>query len=135
MAKDKDYIKMIHSSDWLKLRRDKLKANPLCQECLKNGRKTAATEVHHITPVEDARSYRQKELLMFSFVNLLSVCRTCHCNIHTELGSRSKKEMAAKRRKQEMDDFMKKFSQNESEEEFQKQKRGAVIFQEGWPSI
>lgn len=110
MAKDADYIRMIHSKGWLRLRKQKLTEQPWCEHCLKySGRRTAATEVHHITPVEDARTMREKELLMYSMANLMSVCRTCHCQIHTELGSRSKKEMAAKRRIADMDAFKARF--------------------------
>ena len=37
MAKDKEYIKLIHTSRWLRLRRDVLSAHPLCQACEAEG--------------------------------------------------------------------------------------------------
>ena len=55
MAKDKDYKRMIHTSRWLKLRRDKLSDYPLCERCEQMGKVTAATEVHHVHPVEMGR--------------------------------------------------------------------------------
>ena len=65
MAKDKDYRRLIHSNRWIKLRRAKLTACPLCEDCKETGRITPATEVHHIKPVEDALNLVDKESLMF----------------------------------------------------------------------
>ena len=110
MAKDAEYNKMIQSVQWRKLRHDKLMANPWCERCLAyDGRHTAATQVHHIKPVENAVTYSEKTLLMFSFANLMSVCPDCHDIIHMELGSKNKKQMAEKKRKDELDAFKKKF--------------------------
>ena len=61
MAKDKDYRRLIHSNRWIKLRRAKLTACPLCEDCKETGRITPATEVHHIKPVEDALNLADKE--------------------------------------------------------------------------
>ena len=84
MAKDKDYIKLIHTQRWLRLRRDKLTAQPLCEECRKAGLVTAATEVHHRVPVEYGLSYWQKERLMFDAGNLVALCHDCHVKAHME---------------------------------------------------
>lgn len=54
MAKDKDYIRMIHTARWLRLRRDKLTVQPLCERCEEEGRLAPATEVHHVLPVASA---------------------------------------------------------------------------------
>lgn len=45
MAKDKDYIKLIHTPRWLNLRRAILSAHPLCERCEAQGYITPATEV------------------------------------------------------------------------------------------
>lgn len=86
MAKDIDYRRMIHTSRWIKLRKNKLRKQPLCEECLKDGYIVVAHEVHHITPVEEALTLRQKESLMFNPSNLMSLCHNCHVKIHTALG-------------------------------------------------
>ena len=52
----------------LALQRD----NYLCQSCLRQGRTTVATEVHHIIPLEQRRD------LALSIDNLMSLCHECH---------------------------------------------------------
>lgn len=69
MAKDKDYIRLIHTAKWLRLRRDKLNDTPLCERCEELGRVAAATEVHHVIPVEDGLTKQEKERLMFDYFN------------------------------------------------------------------
>ena len=86
MAKDKDYQQLIHTERWLKLRRDKLTAQPLCERCQLDGIVTPATEVHHVTPVEDGLTYAAKRRLMYDPHNLRSLCHACHVKTHTELG-------------------------------------------------
>lgn len=99
MAKDKDYIKLIHTQRWLRLRRDTLTAHPLCVMCEREDITTPATEVHHHTPVEYGVSYADKYRLMYDPTNLRALCHSCHVKVHTEMG-RSGKE-AAKRRNAE----------------------------------
>ena len=82
MAKDKDYRRLIHSNRWIKLRRAKLTACPLCEDCKETGRITPATEVHHIKPVEDALNLADKESLMFDIHNLRALCHDCHVAAH-----------------------------------------------------
>ena len=65
MAKDKDYIKLIHTPRWLRLRRDTLTAHPLCERCQAEGYITPAIEVHHRKPVEDGINYTEKYRLMY----------------------------------------------------------------------
>lgn len=86
MAKDKDYVQLIHTDRWLRLRRDKLTASPLCERCQQDGIITPATEVHHVTPVEDGLTYAAKVQLMFDPHNLRALCHACHVQTHTELG-------------------------------------------------
>lgn len=86
MAKDKDYKRMIHTVEWLRLRKAKLSANPLCERCKAEGRITPATEVHHVVPVEDGLSANDKRRLMFDYHNLRSLCHACHVLTHTEMG-------------------------------------------------
>ena len=93
MSKDINYKRMINSGRWLRLRKQKLSSNPLCQDCQLEGRLTAATEVHHVKPCETAKSVREMEGLMFDYNNLRSLCHDCHVITHKRLASHSKQSM------------------------------------------
>lgn len=99
MAKDKDYQRLIHTDRWLKLRRDKLTTTPLCERCQQQGIVTPATEVHHVTPVEDGLSLAEKRRLMYDPHNLRALCHDCHVQTHVELGRCGR--VATKRRNAE----------------------------------
>ena len=104
MAKDKEYNKLIHKNRWLKLRKAKLTANPICERC----KEKPAKEVHHIKPVEDGMTQREKHNLMYDFSNLQSLCHDCHVLTHTEMG-RSGKAHAKRRAKDQLQGFCEKF--------------------------
>lgn len=108
MAKDKDYINLIHTTKWLKLRKAKLTHSPMCERCWEEGRIRAAEEVHHIIPVESGLSYREKETLMFDPHNLRALCYDCHTKTHTEMG-RSGKAHAKHKANEQLNRFVKKF--------------------------
>ena len=65
---------------WKRIRDRKIKANPLCEECLKNGVLKPAEEVHHIVPLADGGTSERS--------NLISLCRSCHMKAHVALGTR-----------------------------------------------
>lgn len=108
MAKDKDYIRMIHTTRWLYLRRDILTKHPLCQQCEDEGRITPAIEVHHIRPVEYGVSRADKQRLMFNPTNLRALCHDCHVKVHTDMG-RSGKQATMRRNEQQVAGVIKKF--------------------------
>lgn len=108
MAKDKDYIKLIHTQRWLRLRRATLTANPVCQQCKADGYITPATEVHHVTPVEYGVSAADKQRLMYDPHNLRALCHNCHVKVHIELG-RSGKEATKRRNAEQVAATIKKF--------------------------
>lgn len=101
MAKDKDYQRLIHTTEWLRLRRDTLTKHPLCQRCKAEGRITAATEVHHVRPVEEAITKSEKLQRMYDPTNLRALCHNCHVRTHTELG-RCGKEATKKRNAEQL---------------------------------
>lgn len=108
MSIDKDYNRMIHTMRWLKLRRKKLSAQPLCEDCEERGLITPATEVHHVIPVETGVTAREKEQLMFDYSNLRALCHDCHVQVHVRMG-RGGKEAAARRRREQVGRINKKF--------------------------
>jgi len=65
-----------YDSRWRRLSEDHRTRNPLCEDCEKEGRTTAASEVHHIKPLLEAPSLR------LNVNNLVSLCRECHRKRH-----------------------------------------------------
>ncbi|MCM1517522.1 MAG: HNH endonuclease [Pseudoflavonifractor sp.] len=112
MAKDRDYIRMIHTARWLRLRRDILTSHPLCQQCGDEGRIAPATEVHHIRPVEYGINRAEKHRLMFDPANLRTLCHGCHVRIHTDMG-RSGKQATKRRNEQQVKSMINKFFSEE----------------------
>lgn len=108
MSRNKEYIKLISSKEWRSLRIEKLRNNPLCELCKKTGKVIPATEVHHITPAESAIGGQQMRLLMFQYSNLMSLCHTCHAEIHRKMFSHSKEAVKANQ-KRVTDAFVDKF--------------------------
>lgn len=108
MAKDKDYKRLIHTTRWLRLRREVLTAHPACERCEADGFVTAATEVHHRRPVECGFNLAEKSRLMYDPDNLMAVCHACHVAIHTEMG-RSGKEATRRRNAEQVKDVIVKF--------------------------
>ncbi len=108
MAKDKDYQQLIHTGRWLRLRREVLTAHPICQRCEGEGRITAATEVHHVRPVEEAITYSDKRQRMYDPHNVQALCHDCHVKTHTELG-RSGRDATRKRNEKQVAATIKKF--------------------------
>lgn len=71
-----------YGSAWRKIRGQYIKAHPLCEECLKDGRAVPATEVHHRLPLADGGDN--------SPANLEALCKHCHSKIHAKRGDRWK---------------------------------------------
>jgi 5-methylcytosine-specific restriction protein A len=86
----KEYNKLINCQRWVKLRREKIRRNPLCEECQKAGIYRDAEEVHHIVPVESFTSIEKMKQLAYDINNLQSLCHDCHIKAHERLKSRSK---------------------------------------------
>lgn len=108
MAKDRDYQKLINTTKWLRLRRDILTKQSICQRCQAEGRLTAATEVHHVRPVEEAVTLAEKRQRMYDPTNLRALCHDCHVRTHTEAG-RSGREATKKRNAEHVAQVIDKF--------------------------
>ena len=97
VAKDKQNI--YNSREWKELRIMKLRANPLCEQCIKDGEAVgipggyirSATCVHHIVPIETANTKEEMKRLAFDQHNLMALCQSCHARIHKEMGSNTAK--------------------------------------------
>ena len=94
-AKDKAAI--YNSREWRELRTLKLRTTPLCERCRELGIKAgvpggyirAASCVHHIIPIESARTPDEMRRLALhcGLDGLMSLCRQCHAEIHRQIGS------------------------------------------------
>ena len=113
VAKDKQEI--YNSREWKELRIAKLRStNGLCEECMKQGIVTSARCVHHIVPIETARTKDEMKRLAIDcgLQGLMSLCFACHARIHKELGSNTAKivrQRAEARQDRWADNLMSKF--------------------------
>ena len=118
VAKDKSEI--YNSREWKELTILKKRANPLCEQCIKDGEAIGIPGgyvksvecVHHIIPIETARTKEEMRRLAFDWNNLMSLCKPCHARIHKELGSNTAKivrQRAEARQDRWADNLMSKF--------------------------
>ena len=118
MSRDKNYQHLLNSKRWQKLRRWKLEQNPLCELCLHEGKVVSAVDVHHITPVETARSLDEMERLCFEPTNLQALCISCHVKVHKEARSHKRSQHEQRERdrlerwKQELEARVAKLNQS-----------------------
>ena len=65
---------------WKRIRDRYIAAHPLCEQCIKEGRITVATEVHHKLPLSRGGTHDVR--------NLMALCTPCHSRITAESGDR-----------------------------------------------
>ena len=63
-----------YGSAWKKIRARYVATHPLCEVCSHEGRLTPVEIVHHIKELSDGGTN--------DFINLMSVCKSCHSRIH-----------------------------------------------------
>ena len=93
MSRNKDYQRLLNSKRWKELRAWKLNTQPLCELCEAEGYVRSAIDVHHIVPVESARSPLEMEALCYNPNNLQSLCISCHVKVHKEMGKNKKQNV------------------------------------------
>lgn len=59
-------------------RAEKLRLNPICEECEKVGVINPVDEVHHVTPIMTGRNKIARQRLAEDINNLKSLCYQCH---------------------------------------------------------
>ena len=69
--RDKTAQSFYDSPQWRRLRKMKLNAQPLCEECHRNGRFTPARHVDHIKEISHGGA-------PLDMANLQSLCHSCH---------------------------------------------------------
>lgn len=70
-----------YSSDWDKVRKIKVRYNPLCERCEKDGKVTPTKLVHHIQSISKGGN-------LLDMSNLMSLCVKCHDDIHMQQGDK-----------------------------------------------
>ena len=113
----KDKAEIYNSREWKELRAAKLRSTKgLCEECMKQGIVTSARCVHHIVPIETARTKDEMKRLAFDVNNLRALCFACHARIHKDMGSNTAKivrQRAEARQDRWADNLMSKFVKQE----------------------
>ena len=74
--------KAYNNTNWKKVRDAYMKQNPLCEECLKQGKVTPATSVHHLKS-----PFSKGEInytLLLEYENLMAICHECHGKLHAQ---------------------------------------------------
>lgn len=77
---DKEYQAIYKNPRWKMVRKQALvKANGLCEACIKQGKISYVDDVHHKIPIKVnmAKAY--------DINNLICLCRSCHMEAHKEL--------------------------------------------------
>ena len=82
--------RIYNSREWRELRAAKLRSTRgLCERCLAQGYYVPATLVHHVVPIETARTKDELRRLALDcgLGGLMALCTACHGAVHRELGS------------------------------------------------
>lgn len=80
-----------NSKQWKALRNAYFMANPLCEECLKNGKITAGAHVHHIDSFTNYEDENTRIAVALDWNNLMTLCVDCHEKMHGNV-KKGKKE-------------------------------------------
>lgn len=81
----KDALRIYNNIRWRKIREEKIRLNPLCENCEEMGRTNPAEEIHHKIPFMQGRNQAQRERLAFDLDNLEALCIKCHKLRHAHL--------------------------------------------------
>ena len=112
MSKDKYYAKLLNAKRWKDLRKKVLEMQPLCVDCKSKGIITAASQVHHCLPIEDAVLRRNMEHRAYDVANLVALCSACHAARHAAMKSHSKVSVQANA-KRKSESFFNRYLQEE----------------------
>ena len=98
MSRDKRYQRLLNDKRWWGDGGVKVqvwrRANGLCEECAKQGIVTPGVDVHHIRPVEQAKTVQEMERLAYNPANCQLLCIPCHIKVHQEMRTHTKEKVA-----------------------------------------
>lgn len=99
MSRDKEYQRLLNSAKWRELRAWKLQQNPLCELCQAEGFIRSAVDIHHIVPVESAKTRDEMARMCFDPGNLQALCIPCHIRVHKDARSHTKAKVQENKRR------------------------------------
>lgn len=85
------------------------RASGLCEMCKAEGFITPGVDVHHIRPVEQAKTVQEMERLAYDPNNCQLLCIACHIKVHQDMRTHTKEKVKenkerARQRFMEMND-------------------------------
>lgn len=87
-VRNKERQALYQSKRWKDLREYMVQKYPLCQDCLKEGRITPTSEIHHIkSPFVIGLTEEEKARRAYDENNLVALCRDCHIKRHHPNGT------------------------------------------------
>ena len=110
MSRDKRYQRLLNDKRWKLLRAEVFRrANGLCELCKAEGFITPGVDVHHIKPVEQAKTVQEMEQLAYNPDNCQLLCVEHHIKVHQSMRTHCKEKVKenkerARRRFMEMND-------------------------------
>lgn len=94
MSRDPRYQRLLNSKRWKLLRAEVFRrANGLCELCKAEGFITAGVDVHHIRPVEQAKTVQEMERLAYNPANCQLLCVACHIKVHQDMRTHTKEKV------------------------------------------
>ena len=97
MSRDKNYQRLLNDKQWKLLRAAVFRrTNGLCEMCLKEGRLTPGVDVHHIRPVEQAKSVEGPDGMRarcYDPNNVMLLCIPCHIKVHQDMRSHTREKV------------------------------------------
>ena len=91
MSRDPNYQRLLNDKRWKLLRAAVFRrTNGLCEMCLKEGIYTPGVDVHHIRPVEQAKTVEGPDGMRarcYDPNNVMLLCVEHHIKVHQEMGS------------------------------------------------
>ena len=98
MSRDPRYQRLLNDKQWKLLRAAVFRrTNGLCEMCLKEGYITPGVDVHHIRPVEQAKTVEGPDGMRarcYDPNNVMLLCVPCHIKVHQDMRTHTKEKVA-----------------------------------------
>ena len=99
MSRDPRYQKLLNDRRWKQLRAEVFRrTNGLCELCKAEGFITAGVDVHHIRPVEQAKTVEGPDGMRarcYDPSNVMLLCVPCHIRVHQDMRTHTKEKVQA----------------------------------------
>ena len=103
MSRDPRYQKLLNDRRWKLLRAEVFqRAGGLCELCKAEGIITPGVDVHHIKPVEQAKTVEGPDGMRarcYDPDNCQLLCVACHIKVHQEMRSHTKEQVQANKKR------------------------------------